>query len=111
MNWPSDIAYFFGGALLANSIPHIVAGLMGKGFQTPFAKPPGQGLSTAATNVAWGFVNLAVAYGLIVWVGAFDIHALDNAGAAFAGMLLLALGLSRRFGRFNGGNAPGQPPA
>ena len=59
MNWLDLVAYFFGGAFLTNAIPHVVAGLMGEPFQSPFAKPPGEGLSTSTVNILWGFFNLA----------------------------------------------------
>ena len=39
MNLANYIAYFFGGVFLANAIPHIVSGMMGRPFQSPFAKP------------------------------------------------------------------------
>ena len=42
MCWYHYIAYFFGGAFLANAIPHFVSGVMGHPFQSPFAKPPGE---------------------------------------------------------------------
>jgi hypothetical protein len=42
MAWPQLIAYFFGGAFLANAVPHAVSGMLGRPFQSPFAKPPGQ---------------------------------------------------------------------
>jgi hypothetical protein len=41
MNWLHLISYFFGGAFLANAIPHVVSGMTGHPFQSPFAKPPG----------------------------------------------------------------------
>jgi hypothetical protein len=47
MEWIHCISYFFGGAFLTNAIPHFVSGLMGQPFQSPFAKPPGEGLSVA----------------------------------------------------------------
>ena len=78
--WPHYIAWFFAGAFLANAVPHTVAGMMGRGFQSPFAKPPGQGLSTSTTNVIWGFVNLAVSYGLFTRVGSFDGRDLIDVG-------------------------------
>ena len=65
MNWLQLISYFFGGAFLANAIPHVVSGMTGRPFQSPFAKPPGQGLSSSTVNVLWGVINLAVAYVLI----------------------------------------------
>ena len=74
MHWYYFLAYFFGGAFLANSMPHLVNGVSGRPFQTPFAKPPGQGLSSSTVNVLWGFFNLAVAYLLICRVGTFDLR-------------------------------------
>lgn len=56
MAWLELTAYFFGGAFTANIIPHFVAGIMGRSFQTPFAKPPGKGLSSPTVNVLWGFL-------------------------------------------------------
>jgi hypothetical protein len=57
MEWHHDVAYFFGGVFLANAVPHFVSGVMGKPFQSPFAKPPGEGLSSSTVNVLWGFAN------------------------------------------------------
>ena len=108
MNWPHTIAWFFGGAFLLNAIPHIVAGSRGRPFQSPFAKPPGEGLSSSTVNVIWGFANLVVAYLLICCVGAFDLRSTADAATLGLGMFLLALLLARRFGRFNGGNSPTQ---
>ncbi|THD59108.1 hypothetical protein [Phenylobacterium sp.] len=106
MNWLHEIAYFFGGAFLTNALPHLVAGLQGKPFQSPFAHPPGQGLSTSRTNALWGAANVALAWLLLGKIGAFDIRAPLDAGAAFAGGFILAVLMSQRFGRFNGGNSP-----
>jgi hypothetical protein len=104
--WLADAAYFFGGAFLANAVPHFVAGVSGRPFQTPFAKPPGKGLSTSTVNALWGFANLVAAYLLIARVGAFDTRAADNASAAGLGVLLMAVFSARGFGRFHGGNSP-----
>ena len=35
MNWLHSLAWFFGGAFLLNAMPHIVAGAMGRPFQSP----------------------------------------------------------------------------
>jgi hypothetical protein len=78
MNWLHDLAYLFGGAFVSNAVPHFVAGVMGGPFQSPFAKPPGQGLSSSTVNVVWGFANFVAAYLLIARVGAFDPHAPDR---------------------------------
>lgn len=106
MPWLDLMAYFFGGAFLANAIPHLVNGVMGRPFQSPFAKPRGQGLSSSSVNTLWGFLNLAVAYLLICRVGDFNLRDNGDASALGLGILLLSLAIARHFGRFNGGNAP-----
>lgn len=106
MEWSHTLAYFGGGAFLINAIPHVVSGSMGRPFQSPFAKPRGEGFSSSTVNTLWGFANLVVAYLLICRVGAFDLRATGDVVALGLGMLLLGLGLARAFGRFNGGNTP-----
>lgn len=103
MNAGPYVAWFFGGAFSLNALPHIVAGSMGRAFQTPFAKPPGEGLSSSTINVAWGFLNAVVAWVLLARTG-FDLHEPAHAATFGLGALLLALMIARRFGRFNGGN-------
>ena len=100
------VAYFFGGAFLANAIPHLVSGVMGRPFQSPFATPRGEGLSSSTINVLWGFFNLAVGYVLICRVGDFGLHTTADVVAAMLGGLLISLFAARHFGRFHGGNAP-----
>ena len=102
--WIDYFSYFWGGAFLGNSIPHLVAGLMGSPFQSPFAKPPGEGLSSSTVNSIWGFFNLVMAYLLTVRVGAFDLHSTPDVCAFGLGMGLMSLMLARTFGRFHGGN-------
>jgi len=75
MNWLWLVSYFLGGVFTANAIPHFVAGTMGRPFQSPFAKPPGKGLSSSTLNVVWGFFNAVVGYLLVARVGAFDPRA------------------------------------
>ncbi len=106
MEWSHYISYFFGGAFLANAVHHFVSGLMGRPFQTPFAKPPGQGLSSSTVNVLWGFLNLVIGYVLLCRVGTFDLHSTDQVVASGLGALLLSVMMARSFGRFHGGNSP-----
>lgn len=87
-------------------MPHFVSGVMGRPFQSPFAKPPGEGLSSATVNVLWGFANFVIAYLLIARVGNFDLRAADQVIAAGAGVLLIGLLSARLFGRFHGGDSP-----
>ncbi|MDR2012011.1 MAG: hypothetical protein LBQ20_02990 [Rhodanobacter sp.] len=106
INWLHDVAYLFGGAFLCNAIPHFVSGVMGRPFQSPFAKPSGQGLSSSTVNVLWGFANLVIAYLLIARVGSFDPHVADHVIAVGMGVLLMGVMSARSFGRFHGGNSP-----
>ena len=106
MEWLHHISYFFGGAFLSNAIPHLVSGLMGYPFQSPFAKPAGQGLSSSTVNVMWGFFNLALAYLLICQVGGFNLRSIAHTAALGLGYLLMGLMSARLFGRFHGGNSP-----
>ncbi len=107
MEWIHDASYFLGGAVLTNAVPHFVSGVMGRPFQSPFAKPPGQGLSSSTVNVLWGFLNLAIGYALICRVGTFDLHSTEHVVALGLGVLLIGVMMARQFGRFHGGNAPG----
>ena len=104
--WLHDLAYGFGGAFLANAVPHYVSGMMGRPFQSPFAKPSGKGLSSSTVNVVWGFTNLALAYLLIMRVGQFDLRAADHIASLGLGLLLMGVFAARAFGRFHGGNIP-----
>ena len=103
MRWYHGIAYLFGGAFLANAIPHFVNGVSGNPFQSPFSHPPGEGLSPALVNVLWGFGNFVVAYLLLIRVGQFELRRWPHVIAAGVGALLMAAMLARAFGRFHGG--------
>ena len=106
MNWLWLVAYFSGGVFLTNAIPHFVAGTMGHPFQSPFAKPPGKGLSSSTVNVVWGFFNAAVGYLLLAQVGAFNPRATSHILALGLGVLLISIFSARHFGQFHGGNTP-----
>jgi hypothetical protein len=106
MTWLHLVSYFFGGIFMANATPHFVSGIMGRAFQTPFAKPPGKGLSSSTVNVLWGFFNALVGYLLVVRVGSFDLRSTSDAFALAVGALLISVLMARHFGQFHGGNAP-----
>ena len=98
MEWYNYVAFFFSGAVLANTIPHFVSGISGNKFPTPFAKPPGQGLSSALVNVLWAGFNLIIGF-ILFKAGK------PNAGnycawlTFFAGIMLMAIQLSIRFSK------------
>jgi hypothetical protein len=106
MNWLWLVAYFFGGVFTANAIPHFVAGTMGHSFQSPFAKPPGKGLSSSTVNVVWGFFNALVGYLLLTRVGAFNPRTTSHILAFGLGALFMSIFSARHFGQFHGGNTP-----
>jgi hypothetical protein len=62
VNWFDYIAGFLAGMFLANVVPHFVHGISGNRFPTPFAYPPGKGLSLPTVNVVWALFNLVVGY-------------------------------------------------
>ena len=65
MKWYHYIAAFFAGVFLANVVPHFINGVSGNSFPTPFANPPGKGLSSPTVNVLWGCFNLLAGYILL----------------------------------------------
>ncbi len=103
MRWYHFVSYFFGGAFLANTLPHLGNGISGHAFQSPFASPPGEGLSSSTVNVLWGLLNLLVAYLLLCRVGNFELRKTRHVIVFGAGFLVMAIMLARAFGRFHGG--------
>lgn len=103
MRWYHHVSYFFGGAFLANALPHLGNGVSGHPFQSPFASPPGVGLSSSTVNVLWGFFNLALCYLLLCRVGHFDLRRTRHVLALGAGILVMSLLLARTFGKLHGG--------
>jgi len=104
VNWLHLVSYFFGGIFLANAVPHCVSGMTGRPFQSPFARPPGQGLSSSTVNVLWGFFNAVVGYVLVLRVGNFDVRSTSHVLVLAVGALLISLHAARHFGQFHGGN-------
>jgi len=99
MHWYSYVAYFFAGAFLVNAVPHFVNGVSGRPFPTPFASPPGRGLSSPLVNVLWGTLNAVIGYLLLRLVGEFHIRDLLDVLVLGAGGLWMAVMLARAFGQ------------
>jgi hypothetical protein len=99
MPWYTYIAHFFAGAFLCNAIPHFAHGVSGEKFQSPFAKPPGIGLSPPITNVLWGFANAVVGTGLVLF---WPPRALPSLGVMALGILAMGLMLANHFGKVKG---------
>src|SRR5688500_7805599 len=90
MSWLVYVAHFFGVAFFANALPHLIAGVSGQAFPSPFASPPFRGLSSPPVNIAWALANLAVAYLLLVRVEAVDLTCWSDVGVCFAGFSAMA---------------------
>ncbi len=106
MGFLAAVVHFLAGAVLTNAVPHFVSGVQGKPFQSPFAKPPGKGLSSASVNVLWGFFNLLVGYLLVSRVGHLNWRHFSSVLPLALGVLVMALLLARTFGPLHGGDSP-----
>ncbi len=96
------ISSFFAGLLICNAIPHLAAGLRGESFPTPFAKPPGKGLSTPLVNVLWGWGNLFLGLAIMPHLILFSplMPLFNSLWVSFAlGFLLSGLFLAHHFSR------------
>jgi uncharacterized membrane protein len=93
--WYDYVACFFAGMFLANAVPHFVHGISGDSFPTPFAHPPGKGLSSPTVNVFWALFNVAVGY-ILFRVGHVP-HGTDSVLVFFAGIVAISTMLSVRF--------------
>jgi hypothetical protein len=102
MRWYHLVAYFFGGAFFVNAIPHFVNGVSGRRFPTPFASPPGKGLSSPTVNVLWGSLNLVIAY-VLLRLGRYQFRRIREVLIAGVGGFLMAIMLSRVFTGRGGG--------
>lgn len=94
MHWSNYIACFFAGAFFANVVPHFVHGISGDPFPTPFANPPGKGLSSPTVNVVWALLNLVIAC-VLFHVG--RVSNLTSLVVFFAGIAALSIQLSFHF--------------
>jgi uncharacterized membrane protein YdcZ (DUF606 family) len=62
IKWYHYVAGFFAGVFLTNMVPHFVNGISGNAFPSPFADPPGKGLSSPLVNVLFALFNLLLGY-------------------------------------------------
>ena len=95
------IGFFFAGAFLCNSVPHLVAGLQGARFPTPFAKPRGVGESPPLVNFLWGMANVVAGVTLAAR-HPLEIGVNPQCLAALAGALAIGVYLAWHFGKVRG---------
>ena len=96
MKWYHYIAAFFAGGFLTNVVPHFVNGISGNAFPTPFANPPGQGLSSPFINIIWALFNLLVGY-LLFRVSKINSKSKLALLMFFVGMILISIMCSISF--------------
>jgi hypothetical protein len=96
MNWYHYVACFFAGIFLANTVPHFVQGISGNRFPTPFAHPPGKGLSSPTVNVLWALVNLIAGY-ILFELGKISPRNSLTVVIFFAGIVFISTISSMRF--------------
>ncbi|MDB5023335.1 MAG: hypothetical protein JWP78_1090 [Mucilaginibacter sp.] len=96
MQWYHYFSGFWAGMFLANFVPHFIKGVSGDAFPTPFAKPPGKGLSSPIVNVLWALINLMVGY-LLFRFG--KVSSGDNLSLIlfYAGVAGISIMLAKRF--------------
>jgi uncharacterized membrane protein len=98
VNWYDYVACFFAGMFLTNVVPHLVHGISGDRFPTPFARPPGKGLSSPTVNVVWALFNLVVGY-ILFRVGKVSSGNDSALVVFFAGIVAISIMLSVRFAK------------
>jgi hypothetical protein len=96
MKWYHYIACFFAGMFIANMVPHFIHGISGEAFPTPFANPPGKGLSSPTVNVLWGLFNLIIGY-LLFRAGKISNSNKWTVLLFFTGILVMSVMLSYGF--------------
>jgi hypothetical protein len=96
MEWYHYFSGFWAGMFLANFVPHFVSGISGNGFPTPFAKPPGKGLSSPTLNVIWALLNLLLGF-LFYRLGKVSIGNNLSMIVFFAGIATLSIPMSKKF--------------
>ena len=97
------IVNFFAGVFICNCIPHLVSGLRGDAFPTPFARPPGAGLSSPLTNFLWGTLNAVVGVALIAF-RPIVLRVNFETIAFLLGFMLIGIYLAIHFGKVRNNN-------
>jgi hypothetical protein len=87
---------------LTNVVPHFVHGISGDRFPTPFAHPPGKGLSSPTVNVVWALFNMAAGY-ILFRAGNVSRGNDLSLLVFFAGIALISIFMSVQFAKKQAG--------
>lgn len=94
--WYHYLFAFFAGVFLMNLVPHFINGVTGNYFPTPFANPPGVGLSSPVMNILWATINFVVGF-TFLWLAKIKSNKLLWV-AIILGNVLMAFYLASYFG-------------
>lgn len=98
--WYQYLFVFLAGGFIINGIPHFVKGLTGQQFPTPFAKPPGVGLSSPTLNIVWATSNFLLS-ALFFFLADITSDSLWLLLSGFTGCMCMAFYLASYFGKLN----------
>ncbi len=90
-----DAWYFVIGFLLANGVPHLVFGMSGKVFRSPFGQR-----SPPKINVAWGLANFLSATAIGLAMGYLEFYDAYSLALLLLGFWLMALNFGLSIRRF-----------
>ncbi len=95
--WYHYVFAFLGGVFFVNVLPHYIHGVTGQSFPTPFANPPGKGLSTPFLNVIWAVINFLIGFSILYFTKVIQRNKMIWI-AVFTGGLLMSFYLAHYFG-------------
>lgn len=97
IKWYHYLAALGAGFFLANVMPHMTNGISGRDFPSPFADPPGVGLSSPTMNVIWALINLVLGY-VLLRVSKLKFNNTIGMIALFIGIAICTLMCAMSFG-------------
>jgi len=97
MKWYNYLAALASGFFLTNTIPHLISGMTGQEFPSPFGDPPGIGLSSPTQNVIWALINLVIGY-LLFRVSRVSSKNIISTALVFIGVAICAFMCASSFG-------------
>ena len=95
MSVVNTIGWFFSGVFVVNTLPHLIHGVSGEKFPSPFDKPRGKKLSSPTLNVIWAFINLSI-FLMIFYFNLSSFTAIQGV-IMLVGAFAMAIFLSRYF--------------
>jgi hypothetical protein len=93
MKWYNYVACFFSGVFLVNIAPHLVHGIDGDYFPTPFGNVLGTVPTSPIVNILWAMLNLVIGFSLLR-AGKASMVKNGTLLCIFLGVLLYSLSLA-----------------